>query len=113
MKKDPKVFLEHITYSINQIERYTKNISAKQFMDDVETQDAVMRRFEIIGEATKNLPEELKGKYPDIKWRQIAGLRDKLIHEYFGVDTNLVWKLVSRDLKLFKTEILKLIKELG
>jgi len=111
MKKDPKIFLEHILESIGEIEKYTKNISKKRFFDSVMIQDAAVRRLEIIGEAVKNLPTSFKNRYPKIPWKKIAGTRDILIHEYFGVNVDLVWKIVNKNIPQLKKQISKLLEE--
>lgn len=111
MKKDPLVFLRHILDSINAIEEYTNSLSKKEFLINQEKQDAVVRRIEIIGEATKNLPKEFKLLHSDIVWIEIAGMRDKLIHKYFGVDLNVVWKVVIKDLPPFKEKVKNIIDE--
>ena len=111
MKKDPKIFLEHILESIGEIEKYTKNISKKRFFDSVMIQDAVVRRLEIIGEAVKNLPTSFKNRYPKIPLKKIAGTRDILIHEYFGVNVDLVWKIVNKNIPQLKKQISKLLEE--
>jgi uncharacterized protein with HEPN domain len=105
MTKDPRIFLDHIRESIALIEEYTKDISREQFSNSPQIQDAVMRRLEIIGEAVKNLPADFKIKHPAIPWKKIVGLRDILIHEYFGVDVTLLWNLIEKDLPVFKQQI--------
>ena len=111
MKKDPKIFLQHILESIERIEEFTKNISKEDFLKSTETQDAVIRRLEIIGEATKNLPKGFIQKYPEIPCGELARLRDKLIHGYFGVDLNLTFEIVNKDLPKLKKQISKIVKE--
>ena len=86
MKKDPLIFLEHILESIKDIEEYVRGTTREEFMNSKKTQDAVIRRIEIIGEAAKNVPEDIKKHHPDIPWKRMSGMRDILIHGYFGVD---------------------------
>jgi uncharacterized protein with HEPN domain len=89
MNKDPLVFIEHVLESIDAIKEYTKGLSKEDFSSSKEKQDAVLRRIEIIGEAVKNLPADVKDEYPKIPWKQIAGMRDIVAHNYFGVDLDL------------------------
>ncbi|MBI4268315.1 DUF86 domain-containing protein [Candidatus Uhrbacteria bacterium] len=105
MKKDPAVFINHIIESIALIERYVGSATKSEYLKNTEMQDAVMRRIEIIGEATKCLVEEFKSEHSEIPWRNIAGMRDKLIHEYFGVDLELVWEVVKKDLPELKRSL--------
>lgn len=109
MKKDPKILLLDILDSIEKIEEYTKNISEDKFFDDLQIQDAVVRRIGIIGEAVKNLPSPFKNKYPDIPWKKIAGTRDVIIHDYSGIDIDLVWEIVKEDILKLKKQISELI----
>lgn len=86
MKKDNLIYIHHIRDCIRKINTYTKDISQDDFLNNSLVHDAVIRNFEIIGEATKKLSDDFRAKYPDIEWRKIAGMRDKLIHDYIGVD---------------------------
>ncbi len=88
--RDPRAYLEHIRESIERIKSYTRSGRA-DFHASIVTQDAVIRNLEIIGEATKNLSEEIRAREPAVPWKAIAGMRDVLIHQYFGVDLNTVW----------------------
>lgn len=113
MKKDDSIFLKHILESICKIEKFTKGITKSGFIKSVKTQDAVIRRLEIIGEATKNLSSYFKGKYTDVPWSEIARMRDKLIHGYFGVDLNITWSVVKNDLPSLKKKIEMTLKEMS
>ena len=109
MKKDPKVFIGHIIESIELIERYSEKLTPETFKKDQGMQDAIIRRLEIIGEAVKNIPSAFKAKYSEIPWKQMAGMRDILIHEYFDVDLPLTWAVVKRELPTVKQKLEKLL----
>lgn len=98
MNKDPQVYLAHINDAIRIIRDYTKEGEAA-FFRDRKTQDAVIRNLEIIGEAVKNLPVEMTDRHKNVPWKNIAGMRDRLIHHYFGVNLKLVWGVVENRLE--------------
>ncbi len=113
MSKDPRILISHITECIALIERYARRKTARQFLNSVALQDSVIRRLEIIGEATKNLTEILKADYPEVPWRKMANLRDVLIHEYFGIDLEIIWKIVRKDIPKLKKQILEIQNKLA
>lgn len=109
--KDDAVFLKHILDSINQIEEYVDGMGFEDFVTSKLVQDGVVRQLEIIGEATKHLSPELREKYPKTPWEDIAGMRDKLTHHYFGVDLEVVWDTVEKDLPDLKKKVKKILGE--
>jgi uncharacterized protein with HEPN domain len=112
MKRHDSVYLSHILDSISQIEEYTESLSKEEFLAKRLVQDGTIRQIEIIGEAIKNVSEPLKERYSHIPWKEIAGMRDKLIHNYFGVDIDAVWDVVKKDIPILKDEIQKVMEDL-
>jgi uncharacterized protein with HEPN domain len=113
INRDFKDYLNDILDSIIKIEEFIKGLTYEQFLKDSKTQFAVVRALEIIGEASKNIPSEIKEKYAKLPWKYMSGMRDKLIHGYFGVDTEVVWKTVIIDLKPLKDQIENIISDLS
>jgi uncharacterized protein with HEPN domain len=111
--KDPFVFVKHIRDSILAIEEFVKGVSKSGFLHAHMTQDAIVRRLEIIGEATKNIPVIFQKKYPDVEWQKMARMRDKLIHHYFRVDLHVVWDVIKKDLPALKKQILSILEDNG
>ena len=108
MKRDDDVYISHIYDAIKWIEQYTKNLNYKKFLHDHLVQDGVIRQIEIIGEASNKLSRALRVKYAHIPWKDVIGMRNKLIHDYFGVDLESVWETVKKDLPLLKEELEKI-----
>lgn len=108
MSRDFKVYLEDILEAACKIREFTKGLKAEDLSKDAKTQDAVIRNLEVIGEAVKRLPEDIRGKSPDTEWKKIAGLRDILIHEYFGIDVEIVWDIIQNKLPKLEAQIRKL-----
>ena len=104
------LFIEDILESINKINRYTKRISFEKFSQDDKTKDAVVRNFEIIGEAAKQLPEEIKNRFPDVEWKSMIDFRNVIIHEYFGIDLDIMWNIIKTKLPPLKSKIQKIPK---
>lgn len=108
MKKDIRVYIDDILESIMKIEEYVNPISEDEFNRNTLVQDAVFKRLEIIGEAVKNIPIEVKDGNTEIPWKEIAGMRDILIHQYSGVKLERIWMVIKKDLPTLKTNIINL-----
>src|SRR3989344_5095167 len=112
--KDRAIFLQHILDSISRIESFTRKATKKKFLSDELLHSGVIRQIEIIGEAVKNLPIEFIQKYPFVPWSDIAGMRDKLIHHYFGIDLVILWdNIIKKELSLLKSQMEMILKEIA
>lgn len=109
MTKNPSIYLEQINEAINIIQKYTSGMKKSAFIKPSPIQDAVILRLEIIGETARAVPEEFRNKHKSIPWRRMADFRNKLVHDYFGVDFNLVWNSLKKDLPKLQKQIKKLI----
>jgi uncharacterized protein with HEPN domain len=109
-KRTPRLLLEDIQESAEKILEYTKDLTYEKFSIDNKTIDAVIRNFEIIGEASNLLPDEIKDQYPGIDWHRIRGFRNRVVHDYFGVDLQIVWKITFDQIPGLISEIAKIIR---
>jgi uncharacterized protein with HEPN domain len=112
MKRDESVYLRHILDAISKIDSYLQNVTEENFMQQSLIQDGVIRKLEIIGEAVKRMSINLRSQNPDIPWQDIAGMRDKLIHDYFGVDIEKVWVTVKEDIPALEAAITEMLRSL-
>jgi len=103
--KDDSLYIDHILQCINNILEYTKGLTKRDFSKNKLVQDAVIRNFEIIGEATKKVSDDYQQLYLEIPWKAMSGMRDKLIHDYIGVDISVVWRTIKEDLPLLKKKL--------
>ncbi|MBM4240433.1 MAG: DUF86 domain-containing protein [Euryarchaeota archaeon] len=109
MKRDYKLFLIDIISAMDSIELFIEDMTFRELKEDDKTSSAVIRKFEIIGEATKHLPEVLIEKHPEIPWKSMSGMRDRLIHAYFGVDYKLVWDAIKIEIPKLKPKLQKIL----
>ncbi|MBI2574478.1 DUF86 domain-containing protein [Candidatus Woesearchaeota archaeon] len=111
--RDYRDYISDIWESISDIENFAAGLNFNDFLKDKKTINATIRSLEIIGEAAKKIPNRIRAKYPEIPWQEIAGMRDKLIHEYHGVDLEIVWTVIKEDLLPLKSNIKRLVKDYG
>ena len=108
-RRPVELLIEDILEAVEKVERYAEGMTQEAFENDDKTSDAVVRNLEIIGEAANRLPDDFKAKYPDIEWAKIVGLRHRIVHEYFGVDLDIIWHILQNDLPLFKKMLSSII----
>jgi uncharacterized protein with HEPN domain len=111
-RRDYRDYLQDILDSVDDIESFIRGMGFEEFKRDRKTVNAVVRSVEVIGEASKRIPRSLKAKYKGVPWREMAGMRDKLIHEYFGVDVEILWKTAKDDIPPLKQAIQNVMKSL-
>ena len=104
-KREDSAILQDIKEAIKRIISYTSKMDYEEFLQDFKTQDAVIRNIEILGEAAKSLSNETRDKYPDIPWKDIAGTRDRLIHDYFGVNIDIIWDIAKNEIQSLSTQL--------
>ncbi|MGE0085771.1 MAG: DUF86 domain-containing protein [Desulfococcaceae bacterium] len=112
MKRDTMLFLKDIVKASEHIKKFVEGLTFYDFLRDEKTSSAVIRKFEIIGEAAKNIPEFIRIRYPDILWKDISGMRNRLIHGYFGIDYFIVWNTIESDIPNILSSVSKIIDDL-
>src|SRR3989344_3463226 len=112
MKRDNKLFVKDIIDAMDSIEKFVEGMTLEGLKKDEKTSSAVIRKFEIIGEAAKYMPNKVKDKHKDIQWKSMAGMRDRLIHAYFGIDYNLVWSAIKNEMPKLKPKLKKMMASL-
>lgn len=112
MKRDVNLYVKDILEAMESIEKFVEDMTFEDFKSDDKTSSAVIRKFEIIGEATKNIPESIKRKYPDIPWKEMASFRDKLIHLYFGIKYEIVWDTIKIEMPKLKPKIKEILSNI-
>lgn len=110
VSRDLRLFLEDIVHACDKIGRYTVGMTLEKFAKDEKVVDAVARNLEVIGEATKRLPDDLRQRFPDVQWRKMAGLRDVIVHDYFGIDIPLIWDIVQRDVPIARLKVAAILE---
>jgi len=110
MHRNHRIFLKDILSSISKIDEYVGDFSFQDFAKDGMRVDAVVRNLEIIGEAAKHVPDDVRRKYAFVDWRKISALRDILIHEYFGVDFDILWDIVKNKIPILKNDVKKILE---
>jgi uncharacterized protein with HEPN domain len=108
MHKNDLAYTDHILKCIKKIRKFVKGVDKKEFSKNEMLQDAIIRNFEVIGEASKKISADFKKIYFDIPWKEISGMRDKLIHDYLGVDIDVVWKTIEQDMPILLKELKKI-----
>lgn len=111
-RREITLYVDDIRIAIGKIIDYTKDVSYKEFSQDAKTIDAVVRNLEIIGEAVKRFPSEIHLQYPQVPWKKIGAMRDKVIHEYFGIDVEIIWQTVKEDIPELNRQIDKVYKKI-
>ncbi len=104
-------YLEDILQECNYLLKRSTNLTYEEFIENEDLKRAFIRSLEVIGEAAKKIPQEIRDKYPDIPWREIAGMRDKLVHEYFGISYEIVWETIKEDIPFLKRKIEEVLRE--
>jgi uncharacterized protein with HEPN domain len=113
MKRDYRLYVDDVLEAISRIEKYTEGMTMEDFLRDRKSIDAVTWNFQIIGEAVKHIPPELRDKYPHVPWKLMAGMRDKLAHEYFGIRYDVVWDTIKKRLPEVKPLIEEVLKKMS
>ena len=108
-KRPVELLLDDILQAIGRIEQYIKDLSFDAFSEDQKSVDAVVRNLEIIGEAANRLPDEFKEKYSEIEWHKVVGLRHRIVHEYFGIDLEIIWQILHKDLPELRDALSQII----
>ncbi len=104
-KRTPKLYLNDMLDALRRIEQYTRGVSFDQFRADSKTMDAVVRNLEVLGEAARQIPRDFAAEHPKVPWAKMVGLRNKVIHEYFGVDAEILWQTIQDDLPPLRAQI--------
>ena len=112
MKRNSKLFVKDIIDAIDSIEKFVGKMNLDELQKDEKTSSAVIRKFEIIGEAAKYMPKKIKDNHKHIQWKSMAGMRDRLIHAYFGIDYNLVWAAIKTEIPKLKPKLKKMLSSL-
>lgn len=112
MSRSAKILLGDILEAAGLLAKYTSGLTLGDFAENIEKQDSVARRLEIIGEAVKGLPQDLRDRYPEVPWRDITGARDVLVHEYFRIDIDLAWDMVQKDIPKLAAQVERILDEL-